>query len=53
LGLSPEKDEYLKEVIEIAIVFLIRNLTNSKKVRNSVMPVKAGIQNYLKTNVRV
>ena len=24
-------------------------LTNSQKVRNSVMPAKAGIQNYLKT----
>ena len=24
------------------------NLTNSEKVRNSVMPAKAGIQNYLK-----
>ena len=26
-----------------------RTLTNSQKVRNSVMPAKAGIQNYLKT----
>jgi len=24
-------------------------LTNSQKVRNSVMPAKTGIQNYLKT----